>query len=744
MNRLTVALALVVSLSSARLHAADEPRPMTLPQQAFSVPDHTPAPDFQAEGVKAIFFDGLPWKGKPTRVFAWVGIPKLEPGKKAPGIVLVHGGGGTAFDSWVRLWVSRGYAAIAMDTCGCVPKGTYGKWQRNEAGGPPGWGDFEHTDEPMTDQWPYHAVADVVLAHSLLRDMPEVDSDRTGITGISWGGYLTCIVSGLDDRFKFAVPVYGCGFLGENSAWAPEFKRMGSKGDRWLAMWDPSHYLKNARMPILWVSGTNDFAYPMDSLQKSYRTSLAVALAPNAIGLRMPHGHNGPGENPPEILAFANATVEQGAPLATVEKQGRDGQRVWARFQSKRPIAQAELLYTVDSGSWKDRRWQTAPASIDKATATAALPPKATAYYLNLVDNQNLIVSTPHQETTAKEPSKVFVGYLYGHPRHINFKLYTHLCHAFLVADAEGNVRKDRNVPSRDITTKAHAAGVKVLLSLGGWGWDDQFASIVSKPEAEDRYVKSVIEVVRENDYDGIDLDWEYPDKEKEVVGFERLTRRLRKHIDEIGKAKNRPMFLTMAASSNPGTLKWLGKDFLLETMDWINVMTYDYTGNWTNYAGHHSPLFASSKQPGDPRSTELSMKYLLNERGIPANRLAVGIPLYGRGFPVTEPYASTKDAPKTRVPGGGYNNLIKLVKEKNWTRIWDAQTQNPWLIAPDHKSVIGYDDAESVAAKTEWAMKQGFRGVFFWEIGADLMPDDTNPLQEASRAKLDASANGR
>ena len=52
---------------------------------------------------------------------------------------------------------------------------------------------------------------------------------------------------------------------------------------------------------------------------------------------------------------------------------------------------------------------------------------------------------------------------------------------------------------------------------------------------------------------------------------------------------------------------------------------------------------------------------------------------------------------------------------------------------------VIGYDDAESVAFKTEWAMKQGFRGVFFWQIGADLMPDNTNPLQQAARAKLDA-----
>jgi chitinase len=60
--------------------------------------------------------------------------------------------------------------------------------------------------------------------------------------------------------------------------------------------------------------------------------------------------------------------------------------------------------------------------------------------------------------------------------------------------------------------------------------------------------------------------------------------------------------------------------------MDWVNVMTYDYAGDWTQYAGHHSPLFASSKQPGTPRSTELTMKYLV-DRGMPANKLAVGRP---------------------------------------------------------------------------------------------------------------------
>jgi chitinase len=337
--------------------------------------------------------------------------------------------------------------------------------------------------------------------------------------------------------------------------------------------------------------------------------------------------------------------------------------------------------------------------------------------------------------------SKVFVGYVYRRPQKINFSLYTHLCHAFLVADEDGKIRENRSCPSRELVAQSHQAGVRVLLSLGGWGWDKQFAAMVGKPEAEDRYVKSVMEIVEEYDYDGIDLDWEYPDTAEEVVGFERLSRTFRKRLDELGQKKGRRLFQTMAVSANPPTLKWLTNELLLETMDWVNVMTYDYAGDWTNYAGHHSPLFASSKQPGAPRSTELTMKHLV-DRGMPASRLAVGLPLYGKGFAVAEPYASTRgSSAQGRVPrGGGYSNIARLLADQSWKRRWDDETKNPWAIAPDGAAVIGYDDAESISLKTEWAMKQGFRGVFFWQIGGDLMPDGANPLQEASRKKLNES----
>lgn len=336
---------------------------------------------------------------------------------------------------------------------------------------------------------------------------------------------------------------------------------------------------------------------------------------------------------------------------------------------------------------------------------------------------------------------KVFVGYLFGPAREIDYTLYTHVCHAFAVADEEGRVRPGRSVPSRELAAAAHRARVQVLLSLGGWGWDRQFAAIVAKPRAEDRYFASIMDLVDRFDYDGIDLDWEYPDTKDEVAGFERLARRFRKALDALGTRKSRIMTLTMAASSNPGTLHWLDRAFLLETMDWINVMTYDYAGEWTAYAGHHSPLFASPRQPDGPRSTAATMKYLINERRLPANRLAVGIPLYGRGFNVKEPYASTQGAPRTRLPSGDYANLHRLAASGDWIRRWDDQTKNPWLVSKKGDAVIGYDDAESVRIKTDWAMKQGVRGVFFWQIHADRLPDGSHPLQETSHSEWKKAA---
>lgn len=357
---------------------------------------HAAPEGLQAEGLRAVLYDGPLYREKPTRVFAWIGVPKAE--GKVPGMVLVHGGGGTAFADWAKLWVSRGYAAIAMDLCGALPrKPKSGGWERHPQGGPPGWGGFDRIDDPERDQWTWQAVAALTLGHSLLRAQEGVDPDRIGITGISWGGYLTCIAAGVDSRYRFAAPVYGCGFLGEDSTWLGTFAKMGpEKSAAWLKLWDPSQYLGRAAMPMLWVNGTNDFAYPMGSHQKSYR--LPPGERTLAIRVRMPHAHGGPGEKPEEIHAFANAIFKGGAPLARIVKQGVDGRRLWVDVDAKTPVAKAELNVTKDVGPWQKRTWETLPAALDGARASAEAPEGVKAAYLNLVDARGLVVSGEHIE----------------------------------------------------------------------------------------------------------------------------------------------------------------------------------------------------------------------------------------------------------------------------------------------------------------------------------------------------------
>lgn len=358
----------------------------------FETPKVFPA-ETKEPGVKALYYESVPWRGKPTRVFAYYGAPE---GKKLPAMVLVHGGGGTAFAEWVRMWNARGYAAIAMDTSGMAPERAAAEklWNparaHHEHGGPEGWGGFAAVDEAKEDQWTYHAVAAVVRGHSLLRSMPEVDAKRIGVTGISWGGYLTNIVAGIDGRFRFAAPVYGCGYLGEDSAWLKNFAEMGAeRAKKWLGWWDPSVYLPGAKMPMLWVTGTNDFAYPMGSLRKSYRLPRGERTL--AVRVRMKHGHPD-GARPEEIFAYAGAMLRGERPLVRIERAERES----VKFRGK--VLKAELNYTKAGGKWQERLWETVPAEIRGSVARAAAPEGATAWFFNLVDERGLVVSSEHFE----------------------------------------------------------------------------------------------------------------------------------------------------------------------------------------------------------------------------------------------------------------------------------------------------------------------------------------------------------
>jgi len=156
---------LAVLLSVFRLEAQPAPASPPWDLRAFeAAPKWTVLERPKLEGVKALTFEGVPFRGHPTRVFAWLGLPAVKSGEKVPAMVLVHGGGGTAFEEWVRLWVGRGYAAIAMDTCGQIPVGHYGRWFRDDQGGPPGWGGFDQLDHARDDQWNLFDARDCVVS----------------------------------------------------------------------------------------------------------------------------------------------------------------------------------------------------------------------------------------------------------------------------------------------------------------------------------------------------------------------------------------------------------------------------------------------------------------------------------------------------------------------------------------------------------------------------------------------------
>jgi dienelactone hydrolase len=349
----------------------------------------------QAGPVRSLYYEGLPYKDKPTRVFAYYVSPatlgaETATGRGFPGVVLVHGGGGTAFKEWAELWAKRGYAAIAMDLAGCGPDRT-----RLTDGGP-GQSDeekFGAIDQPPGNQWTYHAVANAILAHSLLRSLKEVDARRTAVTGISWGGYLTCIVAGLDNRFKAAVPVYGCGFLHENSVWLKQFEKMTpQQKDRWVRLWDPSMYIGSAAMPVFFINGTNDFAYPLDSYAKTY--GLVKGERNLRITVNMPHGHP-QGWAPPEIGLFVDGYLRGGKPLPAIQRPRTVNGQVLAKVRAKTGLASAALHYTTGTGPINKRQWQTVPGRVDGSHLVAETPPKeAAVWFLTVTDERGAVVSS--------------------------------------------------------------------------------------------------------------------------------------------------------------------------------------------------------------------------------------------------------------------------------------------------------------------------------------------------------------
>ena len=317
-----------------------------------SPPQIAPADDVVSEGnLKAVYFDALPYEGKATKVFAWLGVPENRV-EKLPGVVLVHGGGGTAFKDWVRLWTDRGFAAISIAVegqtdqrdkraaSGTIPTG----WKQHPWSGPWRSGIYGDSDKPLADQWMYHAVADTILANSLLRSLPQVDADKVGLMGISWGGIITSTVIGIDHRFAFAIPTYGCGHLADVPN---QYGRSLGNNSIYREIWDPMLRIERAKMPVLWYSWPGDQHFPLDCQSTCYRNAGSKPMISLVPG--MGHGH-GAAWRRPESYAFAESVVRSGRPWCVQGASITQGNSLRVTFTSDKALKTARLVSTVDSG----------------------------------------------------------------------------------------------------------------------------------------------------------------------------------------------------------------------------------------------------------------------------------------------------------------------------------------------------------------------------------------------------------
>lgn len=361
----------------------------------YPAPTITETNDFAKEGFRSFYYESIPYQGKSSRVYAYYKEPEGAPPKGGwPAVVCVHGGGGTAYTEWIDQWVQHGFAAIAMDLEGRLPDISVKTdlRPRIEHAGPLKpyrWGDYAEAPE---EQWFYHAVAQTVLAHSLLRSFPNINPNKTGIIGVSWGGILTCVAAAVDHRFHFAITSYGCGFLHESEGL--NFDAVpNSHRESIIALWDPSNYLPQVQIPFLWLNGTNDPFFPLDVWEKS--ASLPVGPIVRRIDPKMEHGHKHTWQIE-DIYTFAQAIVMETGVFPKIQKPSVTAGLATALCNPDMQGAVATLHFTTDRGLQKDREWRETPATLNDGKIQASIPQGASALFFNITPPSGMSISSPY------------------------------------------------------------------------------------------------------------------------------------------------------------------------------------------------------------------------------------------------------------------------------------------------------------------------------------------------------------
>lgn len=293
----------------------------------------------------------------------------------------------------------------------------------------------------------------------------------------------------------------------------------------------------------------------------------------------------------------------------------------------------------------------------------------------------------------------------------IDFGVITNVVYAFAWPENDGSISSYNPPAYPELVEAAHDAGRSVSISFGGGGQAAGFPIVTSDPSLRAEFVKNILAFCETYGYDGADFDWEFPESAEERDNYALLVTELRTAAETLGK----PFLISMAISA----ASWpnFSNDYggLSDIVDWFMVMTYNYAGPWSPVAGHNAPLYPRYDL-GYSLSVSRSIDYLLDVRGIPPEKLLLGIPFYGREFEASVLYGTAS--------GGGplwYAAVTDTIDGGSWTKYWDDTSKAPYIVNADSTQIIVYDDPESVAVKCGYVLDTGLGGVGIWALGYDV-----------------------
>lgn len=307
----------------------------------------------------------------------------------------------------------------------------------------------------------------------------------------------------------------------------------------------------------------------------------------------------------------------------------------------------------------------------------------------------------------------------------------THINYAFaLIGEGEivtGHTNDEENLGIL-VGLKAKNEKLKIIISVGGWEGSGGFSDMALSKTNRTKFIESVISFLGKYNLDGIDIDWEYPGlpgfgntyRSEDKVNFTYLLQELRERLDKEEVSDGNEYILTIAAASFNEYLVHTEMDIIHRYLDYINLMTYDFAGEWFAVTGHHANLYVSDLNPSGI-STHKAVTAYLNE-GVPKEKIIVGVAFYGRGWEEVRDINNGLYQPGTGVSGDFlYNTLINSYIDKNgYKRYWDESARAPYLWNQGKKSFITYDDEESITAKCNYIRDKELGGVMFWELHGD------------------------